>query len=73
MDENPSASTPTASYSAAVLPHPLTVSQVVGMPYGGTAATIPGIIQAEKFDLGGEGVGYSDSTLGNFRTVSGGG
>ncbi|CAN0573326.1 unnamed protein product [Laminaria digitata] len=33
--------------------------------YGGVPATIPGKIQAEKFDVGGEGVGYSDTTAGN--------
>lgn len=27
---------------------------------------IPGLIQAEKFDLGGQGVGYSDSSTENF-------
>lgn len=29
-------------------------------PYGGKARTIPGLIEAEDFDLGGEGVGYHD-------------
>ncbi|CAN0320045.1 unnamed protein product, partial [Laminaria digitata] len=33
--------------------------------YEGVPATIPGKIQAEKFDLGGEGVGYSDTTAEN--------
>lgn len=33
-------------------------------------ATIPGIIQAEEFDTGGEGVGYSDATPGNEKGVS---
>ncbi|CAN0510663.1 unnamed protein product, partial [Scytosiphon promiscuus] len=37
----------------------------VGGAYGGVSAIIPGIIQAEEFDIGGEGVGYSDSTTGN--------
>lgn len=32
-----------------------------GGPYGGTAAAVPGTIEAEEFDLGGEGVGYSDT------------
>ncbi|CAM9882538.1 unnamed protein product, partial [Laminaria digitata] len=35
--------------------------------YGGTPATIPGVIQAAEFDLGGEGVAYSDSTAGNIQ------
>ena len=29
-------------------------------PYGGKVRTIPGLIEAEDFDLGGEGVGYHD-------------
>ncbi|CAM9850330.1 unnamed protein product, partial [Laminaria digitata] len=43
-----------------------------GSAYGGVPATVPGIIEAEKFDMGGQGVAYSDSTDGNsgkaFRT-----
>lgn len=34
-------------------------------PYGGVPASIPGTIQAEEFDFGGEGVGYSDTTAEN--------
>jgi beta-glucanase (GH16 family) len=30
-----------------------------GGPYGGTPAAIPGTVQAENYDLGGQGVGYS--------------
>jgi len=41
-------------------------------PFGGTARTIPGIIQAEDFDNGGEGVAYHETTLqnqgGEYRT-----
>ena len=37
----------------------------IPQPYGGTAAPIPGRIEAEHFDLGGEGVGYHDTTFGN--------
>ncbi|CAM9811341.1 unnamed protein product, partial [Laminaria digitata] len=36
-----------------------------GGPFEGVPATIPGLIEAEKFDEGGEGVGYSDTTAGN--------
>ena len=39
--------------------------------YEGTPAKIPGIVQAEKFDWGGTGVGYSDSTALNAYRVSG--
>ena len=35
-------------------------------PYGGTARTIPGTIQAEDYDLGAEGAAYHDTTAGNF-------
>lgn len=34
-------------------------------PYGGTPWAIPGTIQAEDFDDGGEGVAYHDTTSGN--------
>ena len=34
-------------------------------PFGGTPAAIPGILQAEHFDEGGEGVAYHDTTAGN--------
>jgi hypothetical protein len=42
-------------------------------PYGGTAAGLPGTIQAENFDDGGSGVGYFDTsatnTGGQFRST----
>jgi len=34
-------------------------------PFIGTAATVPGTIEAENFDNGGEGVAYHDTTPGN--------
>jgi len=34
-------------------------------PFGGTAVSLPGTIQAENFDEGGEGVAYHDLTAGN--------
>ncbi len=34
-------------------------------PYGGTAAALPGTIQAENFDEGGAEVAYHDATAGN--------
>ncbi|MFL5730847.1 MAG: glycosyl hydrolase family 8 [Cytophagaceae bacterium] len=41
-------------------------------PYGGTAAAIPGRIEAEKYDNGGSGLAYSDADAtnsgGQFRT-----
>lgn len=37
----------------------------VPQPYGGMPAPVPGRVLAERFDLGGEGVGYHDTTFGN--------
>jgi len=38
---------------------------VPSAPYGGTAAVLPGTIQAENFDDGGARSGYADTTAGN--------
>jgi len=42
-------------------------------PYSGTPVTLPGVVSAEKFDNGGEGVAYHDTSAGNsggqFRTT----
>jgi hypothetical protein len=47
-------------------------ASVAESPYGGTAATIPGTIQAENYDLGGPGVAYNDADAvnsgGQYRT-----
>jgi hypothetical protein len=34
-------------------------------PYGGTPVPLPGFVQAENFDNGGQGIAYSDTTAGN--------
>ncbi|UXP31991.1 DUF5010 C-terminal domain-containing protein [Reichenbachiella agarivorans] len=34
-------------------------------PYSGTAATVPGTVQAENYDVGGEGVAYHDTDASN--------
>ena len=34
-------------------------------PFGGTAAAIPGVMQAENFDEGGQSLAYFDTTAGN--------
>jgi beta-glucanase (GH16 family) len=34
-----------------------------GGPFGGTPAAIPGTVQAENYDLGGQGVGYSVTSV----------
>jgi len=39
--------------------------RLVSRPYEGKAATIPGVLQASRFDEGGEGVAYHDGTKGN--------
>jgi chitinase len=51
----------------------ITVNNVVSQsPYGGTVRNLPGRIEGEHYDLGGEGVAYHDLTTGNsgnaFRT-----
>jgi hypothetical protein len=38
---------------------------VVQDPYGGSALAIPGTIQAEAYDKGGEGISYHDTSVGN--------
>src|SRR5207237_9055564 len=35
------------------------------MPYSGVPIAIPGILEAENFDFGGEGIAYHDNTPGN--------
>ena len=42
--------------------NPTTLAQ---LPFGGTARAIPGTIEAEAFDTGGEGVAYHDDSVGN--------
>jgi hypothetical protein len=39
----------------------------VSSPFGGSAAPVPGMIEAERFDEGGQGIAYFDSTVGNAR------
>src|SRR5207237_10706793 len=38
----------------------------VAASYGGMPAAVPGQIEAENFDNGGQGVAYSDTTAGNY-------
>jgi glucose/arabinose dehydrogenase len=42
-----------------------TITGSIQNPYGGTARTLPGKIEAEDFDTGGEGIAYHDATTGN--------
>ncbi|CAM9504804.1 unnamed protein product, partial [Ectocarpus fasciculatus] len=46
-------------------PTPTPAPTVPSGPYMGTSAVVPGTIEAEAFDYGGEGVGYHDTTAGN--------
>lgn len=57
--------------SPAVVEQDETPAPVIpGDAYGGVPAVIPGVIEAEEFDTGGEGVGYSDVDVGNNGGVS---
>ena len=58
-----------AAYNAAGLSGYSNVASVTPSsgqtPFGGTAAAVPGTVQAENFDEGGPGVAYVDTTTGN--------
>jgi probable HAF family extracellular repeat protein len=56
----------TASYGLVTQTVPLTITpSSTTSPYPGSPSPIPGIIQAEDFDNGGEGLAYHDSDHGN--------
>lgn len=60
--------TPAAMPTPAATPTPAPSSTDTGstdMPYGGTVRALPGIVEAEDYNLGGQGVAYSDATSGN--------
>ena len=57
--DNNGATSTSAAAKIHVLPGP------ASLPFGGVAAPIPGIVEAENFNEGGEGVGYHDLTAGN--------
>lgn len=44
--------------------------EITSGPYNGVAATVPGVIEAEEFDKGVQGVAYYDTTTGNQGNVS---
>jgi chitinase len=56
--------TTTSSTVSVTVTNPATQS-----PYGGTARSIPGRIEGEHYDLGGQGVAYNDLTTGNAGTA----
>ena len=62
----------TATKQVTITINPASVPQ---SPYGGVAASIPGKIEAENYDLGGQGVAYNDNDAinsgGQYRTTEG--
>jgi endoglucanase len=56
---------PAFSASGSGTPPPPPPPPPAGTPYGGVPWAIPGTVQAENFDDGGEGVGYHDSDTTN--------
>ena len=52
-----------------------TPAPLIGNPFHGMPLAVPGVIQAEDFDLGGEGRGYHDTNTdnqgGSYRTLEG--
>lgn len=55
----------TATDSESGVSGSFTVNPVTSFPYGGVPWTLPGTVQAENYDYGGEGVAYHSSTAGN--------
>eukprot|EP00904_Undaria_pinnatifida_P012522 jgi/Undpi1/83/HiC_scaffold_1.g00083.m1 len=43
----------------------MSAESILSLPYGGIAASVPGVIEAEEFDTGGEGLAYSDTNTVN--------
>lgn len=48
----------------------MSVGEVKSTPYSGTPISIPGLIQAELFDKGGQSLAYYDDTPTNKGNVS---
>ena len=48
----------------------MSAESILSLPYGGIAASVPGVIEAEEFDTGGEGLAYSDTNTVNKGGVS---
>ena len=46
-------------------PTPTPAPTVSSGPFLGVSVVIPGTVEAEEFDYGGEGVGYHDTSAGN--------
>eukprot|EP00904_Undaria_pinnatifida_P012300 jgi/Undpi1/81/HiC_scaffold_1.g00081.m1 len=43
----------------------MSAESILSLPYGGIAASVPGVIEAEEFNTGGEGLAYSDTNTVN--------
>ncbi|MCC6301283.1 MAG: sulfatase-like hydrolase/transferase [Gammaproteobacteria bacterium] len=56
-------------HNSAVVSRTFTLQTGGQAPYGGSPWPIPGLIEAENYDLGGAGVGYSDTTTGNAGNI----
>jgi Carbohydrate binding module (family 6)/Bacterial Ig domain/Secretion system C-terminal sorting domain len=60
----------TTSTVVSIVVNPVVSTQ---SPYGGSPQLIPGVIEAEKYDLGGQGIAYNETTTANqggaFRTT----
>ena len=55
-----------ATYGLRTYTQTLTVMPAgVSFPYGGSAHSVPGLVQAEDYDGGGQNVGYYDTGIGN--------
>ena len=78
MTASPDDATPSPIWTPPIdpTPSPITVDATPGPTflewgYQGIASDVPGLIEAEVFDEGGQGSAYSDTTAGNSGGVSG--
>ena len=55
----------TATYGLVPITRTLRIIPFAPTPFGGTARPVPGQIEAEDYDTGGEGIAYHDTTSGN--------
>lgn len=51
--------------SAADVSRELVIVKLPHSPYGGAVRVVPGVVEAEDFDLGGEGIAYHETTAWN--------
>ena len=60
-----STSTPTPTPTPTPIPTPTPAPTSTESPFSGSPISLPGVIQADNFDTGGEGIAYHDTTSGN--------